>query len=208
MSDFSRTPRSLLLVISGPSGVGKSTVINKLLSSEPLKSSAEFSVSVTTRKPRPGEKDGENYRFVSRGEFEKLRDGGHFAEWAVVHDELYGTPKSEIDRILGKGKDVVLELDVQGGRSLRGIYPDAVMIFLEVTEGEYRRRIRARDSGLSEEELEKEIGKRMESEKEERKAKPEYEYVIVNDDLEKTMERLHSIIEDEKRRAMPAKGDE
>lgn len=166
-------------------------------------------MSVTTRKPRPGEKDGRDYRFASREEFENLKDSGYFAEWAVVHGELYGTPKSEINRIIGSGKDLMLELDVQGGKAIKQTYPGAVMIFLEVAEEEeYRRRILSREMGLSADELEEEIRKRMESKRNELKAVHEYEHIIFNDDLEKTVKEIHAIIDKEKSRVTPAEGDE
>lgn len=205
MKGFERFTRSggQVVVISGPSGVGKSTVIDRLLSTAPLKTGAEFSVSHTTRRPRPGEIDGKNYRFVTRDEFEKLINEEFFAEWAEVHGKYYGTPKCEIERITKQGKSVVLELDVQGGRSIKKIFPDALLIFIAVPEDELRRRILGRENGLAPGEQEAEIEKRMRTAETEFQAVGEYDYLVFNEALEKTVDTIHAIIEAERHRVVP-----
>ncbi|MEW5947663.1 MAG: guanylate kinase [bacterium] len=189
--------RNLIIVISGPSGVGKSTVIARLISTR-LKGAAEFSVSVTTRASRPGEREGRDYRFVSREEFERMKEAGDFAEWAAVHGEFYGTPRAEIERVLRSGRDLILELDVQGGASIRKLYPEAVLVFLAVGAGELRRRLEGRPSSLPEKLMKEEIETRLRVAAEEIRAAAGYTYLVVNDDLEKSVEMIHSIIRAER----------
>src|SRR5258708_2826125 len=119
--------RALLIVISGPSGVGKDTVIQRLLE---LDSNLRYSVSYTTRSPRPGEVDGVNYHFVSRAEFERLIPEGAFLEHATYDGNLYGTPIAPLDDVRASGHDIVLKIDVQGAEQVRKRAPDALMIFL------------------------------------------------------------------------------
>ncbi|MEW6200967.1 MAG: guanylate kinase [bacterium] len=188
----------LIIVISGPSGSGKSTVISNLLSAPPLNASAKFSVSATTRPPRPGETNARDYYFMSRKQFEKLKKQNCFAEWAKVHGEYYGTPRSEIERITKKRKDVVLELDVQGGNSIKKLYPDAVTIFLSVPQQTLRTRLLNRASSLPPPQLKKEIRSRLETAKKENKAAKNYKYVVKNIDLETATEQIHTIIETER----------
>lgn len=115
-----------LFVLSGPSGVGKGTVLDKLLSDF---KDVQYSVSATTRKPRPGEKDGVDYFFLSREKFFKMVENNEFIEWAEVHNNYYGTPKIFVDKCLAEGKDVILEIDIQGARQVKKLYPDAIFIF-------------------------------------------------------------------------------
>ena len=117
----------LIVVISGPSGVGKSTVAGLVLERAGW---MVRSISLTTRNPRPGDVDGEDYKFVSPEEFAARRDAGKLLEWAEVHGNLYGTEAQQVDRQISGGKSVLLEIDVQGGRSVKEARPDAVLIFL------------------------------------------------------------------------------
>lgn len=121
-----RTPR--LFVVSGPAGVGKGTLVAGVRNEHP---GLGLTVSATTRKPRPGEVNGVAYYFMSDEEFTAHVKAGDFLEWAQVHDHRYGTLKSEVDRCLSSGQSVVLEIDVQGARNVRRVYPNAVLIFIE-----------------------------------------------------------------------------
>ncbi len=119
--------RGILLVVAGPSGVGKGTLIRGLRQRQPQ---VRFSVSCTTREPRPGETDGEDYHFVSHEEFARMRRDGELLEWAVVHDNSYGTPRVPVEQALQAGHDMVLEIDYQGARSVREALPEAVLVFV------------------------------------------------------------------------------
>jgi guanylate kinase len=118
----------VIVVIAGPSGVGKGSIVRALLARDP---NLWFSVSMNTRVPRPGEQDGVDYWFVHRAEFERIRDAGGFLEWFEVYDDLKGTPRAPIDEHLAAGADVLLELDVQGARAVKSAYPDAVLVFVK-----------------------------------------------------------------------------
>ncbi len=115
-----------LVVISGPSGVGKSSIVKEVL----RRTGAEYSVSITTRPPRPGEVEGRDYRFVTESQFEEIRRAGGMAEWAKVHGHWYGTPADPIDQALAAGRTMVLDVDVQGGMSIHKKYPDALFILI------------------------------------------------------------------------------
>ena len=117
-----------LLVVSGPSGVGKSTVVAEALRSEPR---LWLSVSATTRSPRPGERDGQHYFFVSDGDFDRMIDAGELLEWAEYAGHRYGTPAAEVARQRSAGRPVILEIEVQGARQVRAAVPDAVLVFIE-----------------------------------------------------------------------------
>lgn len=187
-----RLTKPFPIVVSGPSGSGKTTLVAKLLGTDPA---LERSVSVTTRPPRTGEVNGESYFFVGIDEFEALKRG-KLIEWANVHGYLYGTPRDFIRERLEKGIDVVLCVDIQGGRQVRKVFPDAVTIFIlppsfEVLEQRIKRR--AADPAET-------IKTRLENAREELRALPEYEYVVVNDDLDGAVASLHSIIDSERLR--------
>ncbi len=129
-------------MISGPSGVGKGTVVRAVLAARP---ELHLSVSVTTRAPRPGETEGRHYRFVSDDAFSRLVEQGAFLEWAEVFGERYGTLEGDVEEARAAGRDVLLEIDVQGARAVRDRVPDAVLIFLRPpSEEELARRLRAR----------------------------------------------------------------
>jgi guanylate kinase len=188
--DKVRVTKAFPIVVSGPSGSGKTTLVAGLLGTDPA---LERSISVTTRPPRAGEADGEAYFFVGMEEFESLKHG-KLIEWAKVHGHLYGTPKEFIRERLERGIDVVLCVDVQGGRQVRKVFPDAVTIFIlppsfEVLEQRIRRR--AADPAET-------IKTRLENAREELRALPEYEYVVVNDELEGALAALRSIAASER----------
>src|SRR3954469_8205837 len=129
----------MLLVLAGPSGVGTGTIVERLLARVP---GVWESVSYTTRPARPGEVDGVDYHFVSRAEFEALRDGGGFLEWFEVFGDLKGTPRGPVEERLATGADVLLEIDVQGALAVRQVFPDAVLVFVKPPSlDELRRRL-------------------------------------------------------------------
>jgi guanylate kinase len=196
--DVERRTKAFPFVISGPSGVGKTTLVDRLLEADP---SLRQSISATTRAPRGGEVTGTHYFFVTRDEFEgmKARD---LVEWAEVHGELYGTPRSFIETELEKGHDVVLNIDVQGGNSVKKAFPDSVMVFIlppsfEALEGRIRRRGGDSDA---------DIQKRLETAKNEIAASLQYEYIVVNDDLARAVSDLQAIVTAERCRRSRAQG--
>ena len=192
--------RHLVIVISGPSGVGKSTIIHRIISSGNLWAPIQFSVSETTRKPRPGEKNGVDYHFVTEQQFRDKVNASNFLEWAEVHGNLYGTPRSEVERSMAAGADLLLEIDVQGAMSVKAAYPDAILIFLYTTEDELRARLQARASGLTPEELEQLIDLRMKNMRKELEYLPKYDYVVENEDLDRAVDTVVSVIKAEKSR--------
>jgi guanylate kinase len=182
--------RRFVVVISGPSGVGKSSFVDGLLRA-PL--DLVYSVSATTRPRRPHEVEGRDYWFLSREEFLRRVDGGAFVEWAEVHGELYGTLRSEVDATLASGRNVLLDIDVQGGRSVRRVYPEAVLIFvLPPTMEALESRLRGRGT-----DSEERIRVRLENARREIALMPEYDYAVVNDDLEVAKKQVHAIIASE-----------
>ncbi|MCM8762340.1 MAG: guanylate kinase [Candidatus Omnitrophica bacterium] len=184
MSDYGK-----IFVISAPSGTGKTTIAKKI---KELSKDIEVITTCTTRKPRPGETDGNDYRFITLMKFKEMIEKGEFAEWALVYDNYYGTPKKDIISAINKGKKALLIIDTQGGRSIKSIFSEAVLIgILPPSVEEQERRIRKR-SGLSE----AEIKKRLESAKEERKViLSEYDHRFINKNLEKTIKKIATVIE-------------
>ena len=183
--------KGLLIVISAPSGTGKSTLCHMLLKAFP---DMEFSVSYTTRKPRSGEINGKDYFFVDRETFEKMIEEGDFLEWAEVYGNLYGTSKSQVTKALEAGKDILLDIDTQGALQVKKNFPEAVLIFiLPPSLIELERRLRSR--GTDNEET---IEKRLRIAKGEIEKAFHYDYLVVNDVLEVAFEKLRSIITAEK----------
>ncbi len=177
----------LIVVISGPSGAGKSTVAAQVLEKSP---GLVRSVSVTTRRPRAGDVDGEDYHFVSPEEFIARRDTGMLLEWAEVHGNFYGTEAEQIDRSIAGGKSVLLEIDVQGGMSIKAARPRAVLIFLlPPSDGILEERLRGR--GTDEEDV---ILKRLENARKELGSAKDYDYRVVNDDLDRCVGEVLGII--------------
>ena len=183
--------KGLLLVVSGPSGVGKGTVCSAYLSSH---SECALSVSATTRSPREGEVDGVNYFFLSVDQFRKKIDEGGFLEHAVFCENYYGTPKDTVMKMLEEGKNVILEIEVQGALQIRAHYPEAVFIFvLPPSMEELEQRLRGRGT-----ETDEVIKKRLERAKAEFKFIEKYNYVLVNDTVENAVSRLDAIVNAEK----------
>jgi len=183
--------KGLLIVISAPSGTGKTTLCHMLLEEFP---NMEFSISYTTRKPRPGELNGRDYFFVDRKTFERMIEEGDFLEWAEVYGNLYGTSKSQVLKALKEGKDILLDIDTQGALQVKKNFPEAVLIFiLPPSLKELERRLKKR--GTDDEET---IKKRLQIAREEIRKALEYDYIVVNDILEVAFERLRFIITAEK----------
>ena len=187
-----RITRTFPIVISGPSGAGKTTVVDEVLRRDSL---LRNSISVTTRPPRGEEADGEAYYFVSEEEFERLKQGG-LIEWARVHDHFYGTPRERVEEELEKGYDVVLNIDVQGGNAVKKAFPDAVLIFmLTPSRKVLEERIRKRATDLS-----GTIEKRLANALREVKWATGYDYIVENDRLDETVVTVLSIIRSERHR--------
>ena len=183
--------RGLLIVFSGPSGVGKGTVRQEIFSTPDHK--FEYSVSMTTRAQRPGEVDGKDYFFRSREEFEELIRNGQMLEYAEYVGNYYGTPLTYVNETLDKGIDVFLEIEVQGALQVKKKVPDAVFIFLTPPDlNELQERLVGR--GTDSEEV---IAKRIERAREEIALMSEYDYAIVNDEVPLAAERVKRIIEAE-----------
>ena len=179
--------KGALVVISGPSGVGKGTVAREVLLRDPL---TRFSVSATTRLPRPGEIDGESYYFLSEEEFLLRRAQREFLEWAQVFGNYYGTLHSEVDRLLGAGFNVLLDIDTQGAASVRQLRPEAVSVFImPPSMEELKRRIIRRGT-----ETPDVLEFRLSRAESEMALAPNYDYIIVNDDLETAAGELLDII--------------
>ena len=182
---------SNVFIISAPSGSGKTTLVSQLMAKE---SNLEFSISCTTRKPRGQEEDGKEYFFISREEFERRIEAGEFLEWAKVFDNYYGTSRQELARAEGLGKDLVLDIDVQGARQLKEKIAGAVSIFILApsrTELEQRLRSRSEDSDVV-------IRRRLEEAAAEIRNYSAYDYVIVNDRVDESARNLRSIIRAER----------
>ena len=189
--------RGILFILSAPSGAGKTTISRKAVAEIP---GLEMSVSATTRAPRSGERLGVDYHFLSREEFERRRDAGEFAESARVHDHFYGTPKAPIETALANGRDMLLDIDVQGARQMRERYPEAVAVFvLPPSEQELERRLRSR--GTDPEEV---IRRRLERAKAEMKEAPAYDHRIVNQDVAESVRAFADIVARERARARPS----
>ena len=176
-----------MIVVSGPSGAGKSTILQLALAEIPR---LRFSVSHTTRPPRPGEREGIDYHFVSREEFLRLAVDEKFLEWAEVHGQRYGTARSEYARAAADGVDLLLDLDVQGAESVRAKFFDAVSVFiLPPSYADLELRLRSR--GPSDEAA---YARRLKVAREELQLFPKYDYAIINDDLDESVESLKAII--------------
>lgn len=177
-----------LLVLSGPSGSGKSTVIDHLLAGSPVQ--LEVSPSVTTRPPRPDDQHVKKYRYLTEAEFDQARRKGGLLEYAEVSGHWYGTPREPVELALSEGRPVMLEIDVQGGLAIKKLYPDCVMIFLRAPSlEEYERRLRRRGTNS-----EQEIEQRLATARRELELASEYNYQVVNDDLDQTVAELREII--------------
>ena len=180
--------KGIIIVVSGFSGAGKGTLMNLLTSKY---DNYALSVSATTRSPRPGEVNGREYFFVSNEEFEKLINENGLIEHAGYVDHYYGTPRKFVEDKLSQGIDVILEIEIQGALQIKEQYPDAVLLFvMPPSVAELEKRLRGRGT-----ETEEVILQRLKRAKEESVGIEKYDYLVINDDLEKCTERLHSIIE-------------
>jgi guanylate kinase len=185
--------KPFLVVLSSPSGGGKTTIARRLVARRP---DLGYSVSGTTRAPRPGELDGEAYHFMTREDFVRRRDRGDFLEWAEYGSNLYGTLRSEIERIFGGGRHAVLDIDLEGARQLRVSVPESVHVFvLPPSATALAERLVARNTETAEA-----MRRRLNRAAEEIEAAGEYDYVVVNDNLEHAVQQVESIIEAEARR--------
>lgn len=183
--------RGLLIIVTGPSAVGKGAICRALLRRD---AGVRFSVSMTTRPPRPGERDGVEYFFVSREEFERRVQAGDLLEWAEVYGNYYGTPRKPVEEALARGEDIILDIDIAGATAVRRQYPDALSVFvLPPSMAELEVRMRRRAS-----ETEEAIRRRLAEAPRWIAQGLEYDYVLVNDDLEHAVSQLRAIIVAEK----------
>ncbi len=186
--------KGLLLIISGFSGTGKGTVINRLL--EKYDEKYALSISATTRSPREGEQDGREYFFKTREEFEEMIAKDELIEHACYVDNYYGTPKRYVEEKLEAGKNVILEIEIQGALDVKRLFPEAVLIFLlPPSVAELERRLRERGT-----ETEEVVRARMERAAKEVDSAYKYDYMIVNDDIDICTQTIHSLIMSEKLR--------
>ena len=178
------------LILSSPSGGGKTTISRML---RERRADVGYSISCTTRPPRAGEVSGRDYYFLTREEFEAQRGRGAFAESAEVHGNLYGTLRSEVEQVLGSGRHVLMDIDVQGARQFAGVFPETVLVYLlppsveVLLERLARRNTEARDD----------FTRRIRGAREELRSAISYQYVVVNDDVERTYARVAAIIDAE-----------
>ena len=175
-------------MLAGPSGVGKGTIVRKLLELEPR---LWFSVSATTRSRREGETDGKDYLFLDRREFERIRDEGGFLEWFDVYGDLKGTPRAPVDEHLAAGDDVLLEVDVQGALAVREKHPDGVLVFVKAPSREEQRR-RLLERGQDDPEA---IERRLARAEEEEQASDRFDAVVVNEDAGRAAREVAAILE-------------
>jgi guanylate kinase len=179
--------RGTLIVVSAPSGAGKTTLCREVRQRVP---DLAYSVSFTTRAPRSGEIDGKDFHFVNEAEFRSLLARGHFAEWATVHGNLYGTSAPALDAELARGRDVLLDIDTQGAAQLNKRYAEAVLVFIVAPSlAELEQRLRERRS-----DAEGEIHRRLDRAREEIALWRQYHYLIVNRDLKEAVAELEAII--------------
>ena len=188
-------PQGVLLVLSGPSGAGKGTICHKL---REKRNDLSYSVSATTRAPRKGEIDGKDYFFITIDRFKEMIANDEMLEYAEIYGNYYGTPKPYVMDILGHGKDVVLEIDPQGALQIKKHFPDAVFVFIvppsldELTKRIYNR-------GTDSEEV---IKRRLSAATSELEYASKYDYIIVNDEVEKATNKVSNIIDAERNRAV------
>ena len=182
-------------MLAGPSGVGKGAIVARLLAALP---DLELSISATTRRPRPQEDEGRHYWFVDRRRFDELIEAGGFLEWADIFGERYGTPKEPVARALTEGRDVLVEIDVQGARQVKAAEPDAFMVFITPPSlQELERRLRTRGS-----ETDQQVRRRLAKASDELAAEPEFDVTVVNDDLDTAAREVVEIVDSLRRRTI------
>lgn len=186
--------KGLIIVVSAPSGAGKKAVLDKVRAADP---NLCYSVSATTRDPRPGEVEGRDYFFMSDETFRNKVAAGEFIEYADVHGRLYGTLKAELARLVGSGKDIVLELDTEGAGNVKRLCSDSVLIFIAPpTFDELRKRLEARGTDSPEQ-----IEVRLETAREEMELTDMYDHIVVNDVLDQAAREVKEIIASARREA-------
>jgi guanylate kinase len=182
-------------VLAGPSGVGKGAIVARLLAALP---DLELSISATTRRPRPREDEGRHYYFVNRADFDRMIDAGGFLEWADIFGERYGTPREPVERALAEGRDVLVEIDVQGARQVKAADPSAYMVFITPPSlAELERRLRTRGT-----ETDQQVRRRLAKASDELAAEPEFDVTVVNDDLERAAREVIQIVDRLRRRTI------
>ena len=187
MNDAKSPPRGRLFVVSGPSGVGKDTILDRFELAMP---DVLRVVTATTRTPRDGERHGQHYLFYPAAEFSRLVERGAFLEHALVNGNLYGTPRFWVEEHLAQGKDVLLKIDVQGGKTVKSAMPEAVLVFLlPPSVEELERRLRGRGT-----ESEEQIALRLRDARAELRAASLYDYAVVNDEIERAVETIRAIV--------------
>ncbi len=192
-TDFTFVRQGILFIISAPSGAGKTTLASCLFQEAP---DLRPSISYTTRAPRKGEVNGRDYHFVNEEQFVQMRNAGAFAEWASVHEFCYGTPRAPVDDAIKQGRDLLLDIDVQGATQLKAMYPEAVSLFVfPPSWHELERRLRGRGT-----DTEAVITRRLHRAREEAREFSAYDYWIVNDNLERAVSLLYAILTAERAR--------
>jgi len=185
-----KPPRGKLIIFSAPSGSGKTTIVQRLMQYPEL--NLAFSVSATSREKRQNEEHGKHYYFISPDEFRQKIKENAFLEWEEVYpDHYYGTLKSEVERLLHQGKNVIFDIDVKGGMNIKKLYPgQALSVFVQVPDpAQLRERLRARKT-----ESEEKINLRLSKAQEEMKYAPLFDVILINDDLEKSVTRAYEIV--------------
>jgi guanylate kinase len=191
VNGYPRRRDGVIFIVSAPSGAGKTTLVTRLLKAMP---ELTMSVSYTTRAPRTGEVAGKDYHFVTKKRFVEMRRQEAFAEWAEVHGSLYGTPRRPLERIVHSGRDVLLDIDVQGAKKLRRRYRGAVSIFvLPPSWEELKNRLNRRGTDRR-----REIQKRLENARRELRELFRYDYFLLNNDIRESLEWLKSIVRAER----------
>ena len=181
--------KGLLIIISGPSGVGKGTIRQYFMNDDSLR--LAYSISMTTRSPRQGEKDGVDYLFTTRENFEKAINDGELLEWAEFVGNYYGTPLSQVEKLREEGKNVLLEIEVQGAFNIKKQYEDALLIFITApSAAAIKERLVGR--GTESEEV---INKRINRAKEESEDMDKYDYIVIDDQVEDCADRIHAIVQ-------------
>ncbi len=191
--------KGILIVVSGFSGSGKGTIMSRLLEEHP--DTYALSISATTRAPRPGESHGREYFFVSAEEFESMIARGELIEYAKYVNHYYGTPKEYVSQQLGLGKDVILEIEIQGARKVKEAFPDTLLLFVTPPSAEELKR-RLVDRGTEEESV---VASRLSRAWQEAQGVEAYDYLIVNDQLEECVQKVHQIIQNEHARVARSK---
>jgi guanylate kinase len=187
--------RGRLIVLAGPSGVGKGAIVARLLAALP---DLELSISATTRRPRPREDEGRHYYFVDRADFDRMIEAGGFLEWADIFGERYGTPREPVERALAAGRDVLVEIDVQGARQVKAADPSAYMVFITPPSlDELERRLRTRGT-----ETDEQVKRRLAKASDELAAEPEFDVTVVNDDLEGAAREVIRLVDRLRRRTI------